>query len=189
MFAIADLSGSVGTLAFGLTFWVALGVGYLRLGPLLSKLGHADKDLRVLNKQPPSCLGRIPWFLKIGFTSFCSFMQSFQLQSSKVSKDYKQKVQFILNFDRIYFSYKYLTNLKNVPVKNQYSGLGRAAMPKPKPPTLLYGEPVCSHPSPALKVRNTTKISRYLFAQPYVCPRLSVAMYSTCVHAIGILNI
>ena len=93
-------------------------------------------------------------FVTTYFSLFCSFMQSFQLQSSKVSKDYKRKVQFILNFDKIYFSYKYLTNLKNVPVKTR-SEQKRVALPKPKPPTLLHGEPSCSHPSPTLKVRTS----------------------------------
>ena len=157
-------------------------------------LGHADNDLRVLKKPPTSCLGIIQRIIQrlltMFFAIFCSFMQSFQLQSSKVSKDYKRKVQFILNFDTIYFSYIYLTNLKNVPAKSQF-GYKRVALPKRKPPTLLHGKPSCSHPSPALKVRtsNTTQISRYPFAQPNVCPRMSASLLLLDLYAIEILNI
>ena len=123
LLAIADLPGRAGYWALTYTLvTVPMGVGALRL-LLLSKVGHADNDLWVLEKQPTSCLGWIQRYIQgvltKSFTGLCSFMQSFQLQSSKVSKDYKRKVQFILNFDKIYFSYKYLTNLKNVPAKSQ----------------------------------------------------------------------
>ena len=160
LLAIADLPGVAGYIALALTLWfVPLVVFPLRFRLLLC-LGLADNDLRVLNNLeiPTSKLGIIQLVLKMFFTAYCSFMQSFQLQSSKVSKDYKRKVQFILNCDTIYFSYIYLTNLKNVPVKTQAEKKKRVALPKPKPPTLLHGEPSCSHPSPALKVRtrNTT---------------------------------
>ena len=161
LLAIANLPGFVGFLALGGTFFfVPLVVVLLRL---FLFLGLADNDLRLLKNYCE--LGIIQLILTsfptMWFTAFCSFMQSFQLQSSKVSKNYKRKVQFILNCDTIYFSYIYLTNLKNVPAKSQfgYERLGkRVALPKPKPPTLLHGEPSCSHPSPALKVRtrNTT---------------------------------
>ena len=102
LLAIADLPGAAGGLALTYTLLlVSVVVGPARLD-ILSKLGHADNDLRVLKKPSTSCLGRIQWFLR-GFTGLCSFMQSFQLQSSKVSKDYKRKVQFILNFVKIHF--------------------------------------------------------------------------------------
>ena len=153
LLAIADLPGLAGYFALFSTFvFVPLVVGLLRLR--LSKVGHADNDLQVLKKRPTSCLGMIQKSVTTYFSLFCCFMQSFQLQSSKVSNDYKRKVQSILNFDKIYFSYKYLTNLKNVPVKTQ-SEQKRVALPKPKPPTLLHGEPSCSHPSPTLKVRTS----------------------------------
>lgn len=100
LLALPDLCGEVGGTALASTlFGLTLLVGwYLRGGVLrrlLSKVGHADNDLRVLNR-PTSCLGRIIWFVTLIFRWCCSFMQSFQLQSSKVSNIYKQKLQFII---------------------------------------------------------------------------------------------
>ena len=100
LLALPDLCGQVGGTALASTlFGLTLLVGwYLRGGVLrrlLSKAGHADNDLRVLNR-PTSCLGRMIWFVTLIFRWCCSFMQSFQLQSSKVSNIYKQKLQFIM---------------------------------------------------------------------------------------------
>ena len=77
-----------------LTFLVGMPVlvGALRwfiLPRLPSNVDHAANDLRVLNKPPKSCLGLIQWVLTnvptFLFRCYCSFIQSFQLQSSKVS--------------------------------------------------------------------------------------------------------
>ena len=96
LLALPDLCGEVGGTALATTlFGLTLLVGwYLRGGVLrrvLSKAGHADNDLQVLNR-PTSCLGRMIWFVTLIFRWCCSFMQSFQLQSSKVSNFYKQKI-------------------------------------------------------------------------------------------------
>ena len=87
LLALADLGGAAGGLALGLTlFGMPLLVGVLRmeiLQRLLAKAGHAGNDLRVLNKQQ-SRSGEIQ--LTFFFSAFCSFIQCFQLQSSKVSE-------------------------------------------------------------------------------------------------------
>ena len=93
----ADLPGQVGGDALVLTlFGVPFFVGFLRmfiLRCLLFTVGHAKNDLRVLPKQPATCMGlfqkgltlSLTVFLSVFFSSFCSFIQCFQLQSSKVS--------------------------------------------------------------------------------------------------------
>ena len=88
--ALADLGGGfAGYWALFLTLVGMPGlVGNLRmwiLPRLLAKAGHAGNDLRVLDK-PQSCFGKIQFFLTTAFSAFCSFIQCFQLQSSKVSK-------------------------------------------------------------------------------------------------------
>ena len=92
LLAIADLPGPAGGIALGLTLglfpWM---VGLLRISSLprlLAKAGHTANDLQVLNKIPESCLlGCIQRVLPLFFSFYCSFIQSFQLQSSKVSDD------------------------------------------------------------------------------------------------------
>ena len=89
LLALADLGGEAGLIALLLTLGLmpAL-VGLLRilaLPRLLAKAGHAGNDLRVLNK-PQSCSGWIQWILTFIFSCYCSFIQCFQLQSSKVSE-------------------------------------------------------------------------------------------------------
>ena len=59
---------------------------------LLTKADHAAIDLCVPYKPPPpSCMGKIQWYLTklltIPFSWYCSFIQCFQLQASKVSDD------------------------------------------------------------------------------------------------------
>ena len=91
MLALADLGGELRLNAVILGL-LPLPVGAIRmdiLQRLFANAGHAANDLRVLNKPPQSLLGWIPWFLKLlatmFFSFYCSFVQSFQLQSSKVS--------------------------------------------------------------------------------------------------------
>ena len=89
LLALADLGGLAGGFALYLTLYVMpVLVGLLRmkiLQRLLAKAGHAGNDLRVLDKQQ-SCSGLIQFVLTWIFSCFCSFIQCFQLQSSKVSK-------------------------------------------------------------------------------------------------------
>ena len=91
LLALADLPGKAGYYALYLTLaLIPMLVGGLRmiiLRRLLAKAGHASNDLSVLNKRPQSYVGKISWFYTMIFSWFCSFIQSFQLQSSKVSDD------------------------------------------------------------------------------------------------------
>ena len=91
--ASADLPGEMGSSALAATLYVVpMIVGLLRmiiLRCLLFKVGHAKNDLRVLPKEPETCIGRfqksLTFLPSAFFSSFCSFVQCFQLQSSKVS--------------------------------------------------------------------------------------------------------
>ena len=96
LLALADLAdlGALGALALVLTLtlmpWLVGGLRMKILQHHLAKAGHAAHDLCVLNnKGSQMCLMWIPWFLTRFltwfFSCFCSFIQSFQLQSSKVS--------------------------------------------------------------------------------------------------------
>ena len=89
LLGLTDLP-DVGFWALILTMTMLFLVGGLRLLVLPRLLGKAD--LSVLNKAPKSCLGRIQWgltrFLTMFFTCYSSFIQSLQLQSSKVSEKY-----------------------------------------------------------------------------------------------------
>ena len=87
--AVADLGGEAGGPALILTLGLMpVLVGNLRiriLPRLLAKAGHFGIDLRVLGKQQ-ACFGKIRFNLTAIFSWFCSFIQCFQLQSSKVSE-------------------------------------------------------------------------------------------------------
>ena len=102
--SLSDLPGKAG----GALYWVLTCLflplpyvlGYLRLRilpHLLVKAGHADNDLRVLNREPQSCLGRfqrgLTTALTFIFSVMCSVRQSYQLQSSKVIIPRKQICQ------------------------------------------------------------------------------------------------
>ena len=93
--AMSDLPGKAG----GALYWVLTSIllplpmliGYLRsriLPHLLAKAGHAENDLRVMNREPQSCMGRFQQglgkALTVFFSLYCSLRQSYQLQSSKV---------------------------------------------------------------------------------------------------------
>ena len=86
LLALADLGGVAGNWALALTLLTTpVLVGSLRmmiLQNLLAKAGHTGNDLRVLDK-PQSW---IQLFFTMFFSFFCSFIQCFQLQSSKVSE-------------------------------------------------------------------------------------------------------
>ena len=92
MLALAYLGGELGYNALALTLAsMPFLVGALRMGilrRLLANAGHAANDLRVLNIPPQSLLGQSQWLLKflatVFFSLYCSFVQSLQLQSSKV---------------------------------------------------------------------------------------------------------
>merc|ERR1712032_452224 len=55
---------------------------------LLAKAGHAANDLCVIDKPPQSRMGKIQWgltkHLTVSFSFYCNFIQSFQLQASKL---------------------------------------------------------------------------------------------------------
>ena len=103
LLAIADLPGLAGGIALGLTLglfpWL---VGLLRISSLprlLAKAGHTANDLQVLNKIPESCLlGCIQRVLPLFFSFYCSFIQSFQLQSSKVSAVWPFNIDFVVSW-------------------------------------------------------------------------------------------
>ena len=104
LLALADLQGLAGKEAlFNTLFFMPLLVGWLRmkiLPRLFAKAGHTANDLKVPFKPIQSCLGKIKWFLTFTITMFfsfyCSFIQSFQLQSSKVSDDCNIAVSLLI---------------------------------------------------------------------------------------------
>ena len=79
----ADLGGVAGPVALFFTLGcmpVLVGLLRMKILPLLlAKAGHSGNDLRVRNG-----FGFLTWI----FNCYCSFIQCFQLQSSKVSEGF-----------------------------------------------------------------------------------------------------
>ena len=87
--ALADLGGEARMFALPLTLacmpWLVATLRIEILHRLLAKAGHSGNDLRVLDK-PQSRSGLIQFIFTLFFSLYCSFIQCFQLQSSKVSE-------------------------------------------------------------------------------------------------------
>ena len=153
--------------------WVVM-VGILRpliLRRLLSKAGHAANNIRVPNKRPQSCLGGIQWLLTniltVVFSWFCSFIQCFQLQTSKVSANSNSGNMHFLSAGRHLvccwlLSHKLMKYFAIVSAKLQrYLWHPSVAHSKPMSVNFHVGELACPYSSPALKVGYSSYILYY----------------------------